>query len=119
MGYGEDLDHEQKYHESSTISPLASSSVLGGIQDEYIEEETKTFFRKGITVLSDLYKKNQKTKDETIDFIRDKTELGVDQILDKKPNYNTFNNLGRENLKECVQSKDYTRTLIKIIASYR
>ena len=38
----------------------------------------RTLIRKGITVLSDLYKSNQKFKVETIDFIRDKTELGVD-----------------------------------------
>ena len=76
MGYGEDLDqeleqehkyvkawakpfhgwtksHEPKYHESS--------SVLGGIKEEYIDrgshfvdEETKTLNRRGMTVLSDL-----------------------------------------------------------------
>ena len=59
---GKDLDHEQKHHESL--------SVLGGIQEEYIDqgsclgnqgwspfvdEETKTLGRKGITVLSDLF----------------------------------------------------------------
>ena len=32
MGYDEDLDHQQKYHESS--------SVLGGIQEEYIDQES-------------------------------------------------------------------------------
>ena len=85
----------------------------------YIDEETKTLNRKCITVLSDLYKNNQKFKDEIIDFIRDKTELGVDQFLDKRFKYNTLNNLGRENLKECVQSKDYTRSLMKILSSYR
>ena len=131
--YGEDLDreldhqrkYEQKYHESL--------SLLGSIQEEYIdqgsclgnqgwspfvEDETKTLNRKGITVLSDLYKNNQKFKDEIIDFIRDKTELSVDQILDKRFKYKSLNNLGRANLKECVHSRDYTRSLIKIIASH-
>ena len=116
--YGEvyTKSHEQKYHESS--------SVLGGIREEYIDqgspfvdEETKSLNRRGIAVLSDLYKNIQTFKDEIIDFIRDKTELGVDLILDKRFKYNTLNNLGRENIKECVQSKDYTRNLIKIIAS--
>ena len=68
-------------------------------------------------VLCDIYKNNQKFEDGIIDFTRDKTELVVDQILDKKFNYSTLNNLGRENLNECVQSKDYTRRLSKIIAS--
>ena len=102
------------------ISHLGSSSVvLGGIQEEYIGEETKTLNRKGITVLSDLYTNNQKFKEEIIDFIRDKTELSADQILDKRFKYDTLNNLGRENLKGCVQSKDYTRSLIKNRASCR
>ena len=125
MGYGKDLDHEQKYHESSTmglrpsgISPLGSSSVLEVIQEEYIDEETKILNRKGMTVLIDLYKNNKKFKDEVIDFIRDKTELGVDKILDKGFKYNSLDNLGRENPKECVHAKDYTRGLNKIIASY-
>ena len=68
-------------------------------------------------VLSDIYKNNQKFEDEIINFTRDKTELAVDQILDKRFKYSTLNNLGRENLKECVQSKDYTRRLSKIKAS--
>ena len=84
-----------------------------------VDEETKTLNREGITVSSDLYKNNQKIKDEIIDFITDKTELGIDQILDKRFKYNNLNNLGRENLKECVQSKDYPGSLIIIIASYK
>ena len=96
-----------------------SSSVLVGIQEKYfdlgscfVDEATKILNRKGITVLSDPYKNNQKFKDKIIDIIRDKTELDVDQILDKRFKYNTLNKLGREKLKDCVQSEDYTRTSI-------
>ena len=64
---------------------------VGGIKEElidqgscFVDKETKTLNRKLITVLIDLCKNNQKFKDEIIDFIRDKTELGVDQISDKR-----------------------------------
>ena len=66
-----------------------------------------------------MHKNNQKIRDEIIDIIRDKTEMGVDQILDERFKFNTLSNSGMENLKECVQSKDYSRSFIKIKASYR
>ena len=53
MGHSEDLDHEHKYHESSFVSHFRSSPLLGGIQEDYFDEQTKTLNRKGLTVLSD------------------------------------------------------------------
>ena len=47
-------------------------------------KETKTLNRKGISDLIDLYKSNQKFRDEIIDLVEDKTELSIDQILDKR-----------------------------------
>ena len=45
-GYGEDLDQELDQEPKYEQKYLQSSSVLGAIQDEYIDEETRSLNRK-------------------------------------------------------------------------
>ena len=49
-----------------------------------MKRETKTLNKKSISDLIDLYKNNQKFRDEIIDFVEDKTELSIDQIFDNR-----------------------------------
>ena len=83
MGFHPSWNLQMSKAMTATIKEPASQ-MLGGIQEEYInqgspfiDKETKTLNRVGITVLSDLYEnsKLQNFKEEILDFIRDKTEL--------------------------------------------
>ena len=87
--------------------------------EEYIDEETQALSEKGRDDLKDLYKNNQKFREEVINIVGDKTGLGNDQILDKRYKYNTLIKLGMEVLGMFTFSKDHARSLIEIIASYK
>ena len=51
---------------------------------EYMNKKTGTLHKKGRDELNDLYKNNQKIRDEIINFDGDKTELGNEKIIDKR-----------------------------------
>ena len=51
-----------------------------------------------------------------MNFVRDKTELDIEVILDRR--YNTLNTLGKEYLAKCILSKDNTKDLIEILAKF-
>ena len=87
--------------------------------EEYIDEETEALNKKGRDYLNDLYKNNQKFKDEIINFIRDETGLKNPKILGQRFKYNTLNRLDKETLANFAFSKDHARSLIRIIASYK
>ena len=87
-------------------------------QEEYIDEETEALNEKGRDDLKDLYKNKQKLRDEVPNFLEDKTGLGNEKILDKRYKYNTLNKLGMGILGMCTLSKDHSRSLIEIKASY-
>ena len=91
------------------------------LREEYMNKKTKTFNKKGRDDLIDLYKKNEKIRDEIINFVGDRAGLSIDpalsptildksndEILDKRYNYSTPNALGRYHLDKFVQSKDNT-----------
>ena len=88
-------------------------------QEEYIDEETEALNEKGRGDLSELYKNNQKFRDEIINFVGDKAELSNEKILDERYKHNTLYKLGMETLAEFIFSKDYTRSLIEILANYK
>ena len=68
---------------------------------------------------NNLYKNNQKFRDEIINFAGDKAGLSNDKIIDKSYKYNTLNTLSKENLNKFIWSRDNTRFLIEILASYK
>ena len=82
-----------KSHEQDSASSLYSNTQQ---LEEYIDEETEALNKKGEDDLKDLYKNNQKFRDDVINFIGDETGLGNEKILDKRYKYNTINKLGKE-----------------------
>ena len=60
-------------------------------------------------------KKKEKFREEIINFVRDKKELDLELILDKRCKTNTLNTLGNKYLAECITSKDKTKDLIEIM----
>ena len=77
-----------------------------------------TLNRKGQKYLNGLYVNNEEFREEIVNFVRDKTELDLEVILDRRYKTNTLNNLGKEYLAKCVLSKDNTKDLIEILAKF-
>ena len=108
---GHRLHSYQEYKQDRASSLYGNTHQL----EEYIDEGTEALNKKGRDDLNDLYKNNQKFKDETINFIRDEIELSNKNILDKRFKHNTLNKLGMENLAKFAFSKDHAGSLIGII----
>ena len=109
VGYGEELDNDL----GSSFANLRNT-----IQEEYINEEMGIFNRKGGKFLTRLHGNNEEFREEIIKFFRDKKELDLELILDKRCKTNTLNTLGIIYLAECITSKDNTKDLIEIMAKY-
>ena len=60
----------------------------------------------------------KKFRDEIINFIRDKKELDLEVILDRRYKTNMLNMTGKKYLAEYITSKDNTKDIIEILARY-
>ena len=109
VGNGEELDNDLR----SSFTDLRNT-----IQEEYINEEMGILNRKGGKFLTRLYGNNEEFREEIINFVRDKKELDLELILDKRCKTNTLNTLGNKCLAECIKSKDNTKDLIETMAKY-
>ena len=117
VGYGEELDNDLR-------SSFANSRNT--IQEEYINQCSCDFVngkmrilnRKRGKFLTRLYGNNEKFREEIINFVRDKKELDLELISDKRCITNTLNTLGNKYLAEFMTSKDNTNVLIEIMAKY-
>ena len=100
VGYGEELEGETRssYTDSET---WAKPNLRSTIQEEYINQCNYDFVnqemgilnRKGGKFLNKLYINNEEFREEIINFIKDKKELDLDLILDKRCKTNTLNTL--------------------------
>ena len=88
------------------------------LRGEYINKETGILNKEGRSYLKSLYGNNEEIREESINFFRDKKELDLKEILDRRYKSNTLNTLGKEYLAKCIQSKDKTKDLIKILAKF-
>ena len=94
-GYGEELDNGPR----------------NTIQEEYINEDDGILNRKGGKCLSNLYENNEELRDEIINFIRDKIELDLEVILDRRYKTNMLNMTG---LKTIQLSVSHLKIILKI-----
>ena len=121
-GYGEDMQSmlgnqgQSPLHHDDLHSSFANT--IEKIHEEYKDEEKGTLNRKGQKYLSKLYEKNGEFREEIINFVRDKKELDLKEILDRRYKTNTLNTTGKEHLAKCILSKDNTKYLIEILAKY-
>ena len=124
VGYGEELEGETRSSFANMRSSFTDSRNT--MQEEYINqcncdfvnEEMGILNRKGGSFLNKLYINNEEFREEIINFVKDKNELDLDLILDKRCKTNTLNTLGNKYLAECITSKDNTKDLIEIMAKY-
>ena len=106
VGYGEELEGE------------TGSSYTDQCSYDFVNEEMGILNRKGGKFLNKLYINNEEFREEIINFVKDKKELDLDLIIDKRCKTNTLNSLGNKYLAECITSKDNTKDLIEIMAKY-
>ena len=81
VGYGEELESETR------------SSYTDQCNCDFVNEETGILNRNGGKFLNKLYINNEEFREEIINFVKDKKELDLDLILDKRCETNTLNTL--------------------------
>ena len=104
FGYGEELEGETR---SSYTDQ--GSSYTDQCNYDFVNEEIGILNRKGGRFLNKLYINNEEFREEIINFVKDKKELDLDLILDKRCKTNTLHTLGNKYLAECITSKDNTK----------
>ena len=117
VGYGEELEGETR----NTIcgaGSLIQEEYINQCNCDFVNEEMGISNRKGGRFLNKLYINNEEFRGEIINFVKDKKELDLDLILDKRCKTNTLNTLGNKYLAECITSKDNTKDLIEIMAKH-
>ena len=72
----------------------------------------------GRRYLNRLYGNNEEFREEIINFVRDKKELDLKEILDRRDKTNTLNTTGMVYLARCILSKDNIKDVIEILAKY-
>ena len=90
----------------------------GHVQEEYIDEETGILNKEERNSLNRLYENNEEFRDEIINFVKNKMQLDLEAILDRRYKTNTLNMIGKKYLAECVVSKDNTKDVIEILGKY-
>ena len=85
------------------------------LQGEHINKETGILNKEGRSYLYRLYGNTEEFREEYINFVRHKTELDLEVILDRRYKTNTLNTTGEKYLTECVASKDNTKDVIEIL----
>ena len=125
VGYGEELEgetrntiQEEYIDQGSSLVNHEQSSFTDQCNCEFVNEEMGILNRKGGRFLNKLYINNEEFREDIINFVKDKKELDLDLILDKRCKTNTFNTLGKKYLTECITSKDNTKDLIEIMAKF-
>ena len=115
VGYGEELEGETRTKSDSSICEAGSmiheeyidlrSSYTDQCNCDFVNEEMGILNRKGGKFLNKLYINNEEFREEIINFVKDKKELNLELILDKRCKINTLNTLGNKYLAECITSK--------------
>ena len=121
VGYGEELEGETRSSYTDRGSSLVNheqNSYTDQCNCDFVNEEMGILNRKGGKFLNKLYINNEEFREEIINFFKDKKEIDLDLILDKRCKTNTLNTLENKYLAECITSKDNTKDLIEIMAKY-
>ena len=102
----------------SSLVNHEQSSFTDQCNCDFVKEEMGILNRKGGRFLNKLYINNDEIREEIVNLVKDKKELDLNLILDKRCKTNTLNTLGNKYLTECITSKDNTKDLIEIMVKY-
>ena len=115
FGLGMDRDRDQEHEQEHEHNER--SCFTDPIQ-EYIDVEVGILIKEGRRYLNRLYGNNEEFRDEIINFVKNKMQLDLEAILDRRYKTNTLNMFGKKYLRECVPSKDNTKDVNEILGKY-
>ena len=119
VGYGEDLDQatcfadldgEQEYEQEEYID--GETWTKSYLRSSYTHKYTGILNKEGRENFNKLYVNNGEFRDEIINYVKNKMQLDLKAILDKRCKTNILNTLGNKYLEECIKSKDNTKDVI-------
>ena len=116
VGYGEEMDNDSSRNTICEAGSMIQEEYINKCNCDFVNEEVGILNRKGGKFLNKLYINNEEFREEIINFVKDKKELDLELMLDKRCKTNTLNILGKKYLTECNTSKDNTKDLIEIMA---
>ena len=122
----QDLEHEREYTDGETWSKTHQRSCYTDSEtwskthqrSSYTHKYTGILNKEGRENLSSLYVNNEEFRNEIINYVKNKMQLNLEAILDKRCITNKLNTLGKKYLAECIKSKDDTKDVIEILAKY-
>ena len=108
----------QMFHHFGYREEEQRKQFIEKLKREYINKETGILNKEGRRYLNRLYGNNEEIRDEIINFVRERTELDLEVILDRRYKTNTLITTGKKFLTEFVASKDNTKDVTDILAKY-
>ena len=114
----QDLEHEREYTDGETWSKTHQRSCYTDQRSSYTHKYTGILNKEGRKNLNSLYVNNEEFRNEIINYVKNKMQLNLEAILDKRCKTNILNTLGNKYLAECIKSKDNTKDVIEILAKY-
>ena len=122
----QDLEQEREYTDGETWSKTHQRSCYTDGEtwtksyqrSSYTHKYTGILNKEGRENLNSLYVNNEEFRNEIINYVKNKMQLNLEAILDKRCKTNILNTLGNKYLAECIKSKDNTKDVIEILAKY-
>ena len=114
----QDLEHEREFTDGETWSKTHQRSCYTDQRSSYTHKYTGILNKEGRENLNSLYVNNEEFRNEIINYVKNKMQLNLEAILDKRCKTNILNTLGNKYLAECIKSKDNTKDVIEILGKY-
>ena len=114
----QDLEHEREYIAQRSCLVNHEGNSYTDLRRSYTHKHTGILNKEGRENLHSLYVNNGKFRKEIINYVKNKMQLNLEAILDKRCKTNTLNTLGNKYLAECITCKDNTKDLIEILDKY-
>ena len=113
----QDLEHEREYIDQRSCY-TDQRSCYTSLRSSYTHKYTGILNKEGQENLNSLYVNNEEFRNEIINYVKNKMQLNLEAILDKRRKTNILNTLGNKYLAECIKSKDNTKDVIEILGKY-
>ena len=114
----QDLEHEREYIDQRSCLVNHECNSYTDLRSSYTHKYTGILNEEGRENLNSLYVNNEKFRSEIINYVRNKMQLNLEEILDKRCKTSILNTLGNKYLAECIKSKDNTKDVIEILGKY-
>ena len=112
-GFGRNQDHDQDQDQD-----LEHEREYIDLRSSYTHKYTGILNKEARENLNSLYVINEEFRNEIINYVKNKMQLNLEAILDKRCKTNILNTLGNKYLAECIKSKDNTKDVIEILGKY-